>query len=52
MAKQIHIRLDDSLFETLSEYADASGQSVQDIISSSIPHGKKNKKKMACHELF
>ena len=36
MAKQLHIRLDDSLFEALSEYADASEQSVQDVISSSI----------------
>lgn len=36
MAKQLHIRLDDSLFEALSEYTDASGQSVQDVISSSI----------------
>ena len=36
MAKQIHIRLEDSLFESLSEYAELSGQSVQDVISSSI----------------
>ena len=36
MAKQLHIRLEDSLFEALSEYTDASGQSVQDVISSSI----------------
>ena len=36
MAKQIHIRLEDSLFEALSEYTDVSGQSVQDVISSSI----------------
>lgn len=36
MAKQLHIRLEDSLFEALSEYTDVSGQSVQDVISSSI----------------
>lgn len=36
MTKQLHIRLDDSLFEALSEYTDVSGQSVQDVISSSI----------------
>lgn len=36
MAKQIHIRLEDSLFESLSEYAELSGQSVQDVISSSV----------------
>lgn len=36
MAKQLHIRLDDALFEALSEYVDKSGQSVQDVISSSI----------------
>lgn len=36
MPKQLHIRLEDSLFEALSEYTDSSGQSVQDVISSSI----------------
>ena len=36
MAKQIHIRLEDSLFEALSEYADKTGQSVQDTIIRSI----------------
>lgn len=36
MAKQLHIRLDDSLFETLSCYSETSGKSVQDIISSSV----------------
>lgn len=36
MSKQIHIRLDDSLFQALSEYAERSGLSVNDFISSSI----------------
>jgi len=36
MAKQLHIRLEDSLFEALSEYTESSGLSVQDVISSSI----------------
>ena len=36
MAKQLHIRLEDSLFKALSDYSDTSGQSVQDVISSSI----------------
>ena len=36
MTKQLHIRLDDSLFEALSGYSEAIGQSIQDAISSSI----------------
>lgn len=36
MSKQIHIRLDDSLFQALSEYIERSGLSVNDFISSSI----------------
>lgn len=36
MAKQLHIRLEDSLFEALSDYTDATGQSVQDVVSRSI----------------
>ena len=36
MAKQIHIRLEDPLFEALSDYTEASGLSVQDVISSSL----------------
>ena len=36
MAKQIHVRLEDSLFESLAEYAAKSGVSVNDFISSSI----------------
>lgn len=36
MAKQIHIRLEDGLFETLSEYTSSNGISVNDFIASSI----------------
>ena len=36
MAKQLHVRLDDNLFETLSEYASNSGVSINDFISNSI----------------
>ena len=36
MPKQIHIRLDDSLFQVLSERTEASGLSVNDFVVSSI----------------
>ena len=36
MAKQLHIRLEDPLFEALSDYTDNCGQSIQDVVSSSI----------------
>lgn len=36
MAKQLHVRLDDNLFETLSEYASNSGVSINDFITNSI----------------
>ena len=36
MAKQIHVRIEDNLFEALSEYANATGLSMNDIISNSI----------------
>ena len=36
MAKQIHIRLEDSLFESLTNYTEKTGLSVQDVVSSSI----------------
>lgn len=38
MSKQVHIRLDDAVYKALSEYTDNSGQTVQDVISSSIMH--------------
>lgn len=36
MAKQLHVRLEDSLFESLSEYANHNGVSVNDFIAGSI----------------
>lgn len=44
MAKQIHVRLDDTLFEALSEYTELSGQSVQDCVSGAVKRmlNKKN----------
>lgn len=36
MAKQVHIRLDDNVFEALSEYTDTSGLSVQDVVSGAV----------------
>ncbi len=36
MAKQIHIRLEDTLYEALSVYTETSGQSVQDCVSGAV----------------
>ena len=36
MSKQVHIRMDDSLYEALSEYTGTTGQSVQDCVSAAI----------------
>lgn len=36
MAKQIHIRLDDKLYDALSAYTETSGQSVQDCVSGAL----------------
>lgn len=36
MAKQVHIRLDDTVYDSLSGYADVSQQSIQECISSAI----------------
>ena len=36
MTKQLHIRLEDSLFDSLTEYSEISGKSIQEVISSSI----------------
>ena len=36
MAKQLHLRIDDNLYETISEYADMTGVSVNDFILNSI----------------
>ena len=36
MAKQVHIRVDDNTYEELSNYAEVSGQSIQDCFSVAI----------------
>ena len=36
MSKQVHVRMDDSLYEALFEYTGKTGQSVQDCISVAI----------------
>ncbi len=36
MAKQVHIRLDDAVFEALSDYNNETNTSVQDAISSAV----------------
>lgn len=36
MAKQVHIRVDDELYEELSNYSDVSGQTIQDCLSVAI----------------
>lgn len=36
MAKQIHVRIEDALADALEEYTKASGQSVQDFITTAI----------------
>ena len=36
MAKQVHIRLDDAVYETLTDYTCEAGQTVQDCVSSAI----------------
>lgn len=47
MAKQIHVRLDDSLFQTLSEYTATSGMSVNDFVSGSIMQALSNQNQNA-----
>ena len=36
MAKQVHIRLDDTLYEALAEYTNENKSSVQDSVSSAL----------------
>ena len=36
MSKQIHIRLEDSVFDALTKYTGASGQSVQDCVTGAL----------------
>ena len=50
MAKQIHLRLDDSLFEALSDYTATTGISVNDFISSSIMQSLSNQLQTEKHD--
>ena len=43
MTKQIHIRLEDTLYKTLSTYTEASGQSIQDFVSGAVMQMLKKK---------
>jgi DNA (cytosine-5)-methyltransferase 1 len=36
MSKQVHVRMDDTLFNALSEYTNSTGQTVQSCISDAI----------------
>lgn len=50
MSKQIHLRLDDSLFESLSDYTAATGTSLNDFISSSIMQSLSNQLQAGKHD--
>ncbi len=50
MAKQIHVRLEDSLFESLAEYVAKSGISVNEFISSSIMQSLSNQMQTEKHD--
>lgn len=51
MAKQIHVRLEDSLFESLSEYVTNNGTSVNDFIASSIMQALSNQMQVEKHDV-
>ncbi len=50
MPKQIHVRLDDSVYDALSTYAVKSGQSIQDAISISIMQMLSNASRNSDHK--
>ena len=50
MAKQIHVRLEDSLFESLSEYTNTNKISVNDFIVSSIMQSLSNQMQITKHD--
>lgn len=50
MAKQIHLRLDDNLFEALSDHALQTGVSVNDFILSSIMQSLSNQMQTEKHD--
>ena len=45
MSKQLHVRLDDSVYEALIEYNDGTGSSVQDSINSAVMQFLKSQSK-------
>lgn len=45
MAKQLHLRIDDSVYDALIEYNDVTGSSVQDSISSALMQFLKSQSK-------
>ena len=45
MSKQLHIRLDDTVYEALTDYNDETKSSVQDSVSSAIIHFLKQQNK-------
>lgn len=45
MSKQLHVRLDDSVYEALIEYNDGTGSSVQDSINSAVMQFLKSQNK-------
>lgn len=50
MAKQIHIRLEDNVFEALSKYSKELGLSVQNCVSGSIIHTLSRKNRASASE--
>lgn len=50
MAKQIHVRLEGNLFESLTEYATSTGTSVNDFIASSIMQSLSNQMQVEQHD--
>ncbi len=50
MAKQLHIRVDDALYEALADYNDENCSSVQDSVSSAIMQFLKSQSKAAVPE--
>ena len=50
MAKQIHVRLEDSLFESLSEYTNTNKISINDFIASSIMQSLSTQMQISKHD--
>ena len=50
MAKQVHIRLDDAVYEALSDYTDNTNSTVQDSVSSAIMQFLKQQNKESVPE--